>query len=151
MEKQKIDPKTRAETHTFARDTTDILHCNLTDKEIKDKVVQISDLVSQKAKAEEGCNELSASLKLKKEEVLRFQSQMNGLARVVADGYEMRTVKCIWKMNIPRSGMKTLVTARDGELVRSEEMLDSDRQMVLDDILRLDRKEKEDEKAGVKA
>ncbi len=55
-------------------------------------------------------------------------NRLNELSAKINQGYEMREVDCMWIMDMPRSGSKTLVRVDDNEEVRVEAMTQADAQ-----------------------
>ncbi len=56
-------------------------------------------------------------------------NRLNELSAKINQGYEMREVDCMWIMDMPRSGSKTLVRVDDNEEVRVEAMTQADAQL----------------------
>jgi len=67
-------------------------------------------------------------------------AEIDLLATRLSTGEENKTVVCHWQMNFPVIGRKTLFRKDTMEIVEEDEMLPSDRQLVLDDVANMNGK-----------
>lgn len=65
------------------------------------------------------------------EQKKRLEAEIGRFARFVSDGFDMRDVQCRWDYGRPGSMQKTLVRLDTGDDVRTEMMLDHERQQVM--------------------
>ncbi len=70
-----------------------------------------------------------------KARVTAHEAKIGDLSNKVATGHRIEEVKCLWQMDAPKKGQKTLKRLDTGETVERAEMTESDKQgdLPLDD------------------
>lgn len=60
------------------------------------------------------------------------ETRIAELTAKIMQGYEVRDIECMWLMDTPRTGMKTMVRKDNNEEIRTETMSQADAQLGMD-------------------
>lgn len=119
------------ETPIIIRKTTEYLRYDYAPEELAAKA---QDLAAKITERETVNNTMAGVVSEFKGRIKKLDGEVSCLTGEVSAKGEHRSVKCEWYMNHPRKGKKMLLRTDTGEIVREDDMLDSDFQMVLDDL-----------------
>lgn len=90
---------------------------------------ELAEVTQERNQLEARRGELQSTLA---SQIKAFNVKINELSSKINQGYEMREVECIWLMDTPRTGLKTLVRKDNNEELRSETMTQADAQLGMD-------------------
>jgi hypothetical protein len=104
------------------------LPCMLTDEEVQSRGRMLGETVSI---IDDTQTARTAKMKEFKEQLVGLNEAQRKLARVIRHRVENRMVCCAVLFHVPGEGMKRIVRTDTGEVVREEEMTESERQLNL--------------------
>jgi hypothetical protein len=108
--------------------TVESLRYRFTPDEHLTNCEDLASKLDYKAELSETHKAIKADLK---EQETRVEAELGKLTRLVRDKFEIRNVQCRWDYGRPSTSQKTLVRLDSGDDVRTEMMLDHERQQML--------------------
>lgn len=113
------------------RNTTDYLRVDYTPDELATKAQDLAAKIQELGRVENHKKNITSDLGAK---IKTLEAEVSTLTGQVSSKGEYRSIRCEWHMNTPRRGRKTLYRTDTLAVVREEEMIDNDCQMVMDDL-----------------
>jgi hypothetical protein len=130
----KKTPETEQEKpHTLVRSASEHFQVPFTEAEMREKSKELA-MKTQEIKSVQ--SQKSSAAKQFDARIKEIETRIQVLSDQVSTGQEIKIIRCEWHMNVPVRGRKTLYRCDTREIVRDVEMLDSDAQMVIDDLKR---------------
>lgn len=90
---------------------------------------ELAEVTQERNQAEAERRSLQSTLAAR---IKDFETKINALSSKINQGYETREVACVWLMDTPRTGLKTLVRKDTNEELRTETMTQADAQLGMD-------------------
>lgn len=104
------------------------LPCMLTDEEVQSRGRMLGETIWS---IDETNTARTEAMKKFKERLVGLNEQQRKLARIIRNRVEPRMVHCAVRFHMPCEGMKRIVRMDTGEVVREEQMTDSEKQLNL--------------------
>lgn len=104
-----------------------ILRVNFTDAERLELGKQLAEVHNNTAQVNSDFDRVKAEFKSK---LTALEAQSVDLAAKVSTGYSMKDVKCVWEMDQPKAGKKTLsrLDTPKPEVIETTDMTEADKQ-----------------------
>ena len=104
---------------------TEYLKYEFTEKELKDLARELARENTAMAESEEEKKSVVASFT---ERIADAKMKISKLSRYINNGYDYRNIECAVVMNSPRAGVKEVVRIDTGEIVKTINMTDTEKQ-----------------------